>query len=124
MSENKEISEANQNDAGNTNGNEPAQDERKPVEILAGSIFQFVQSAASLGTTVGSTSMLHSSTDSVLNSRPDVPGEDDGSIAGDDEVQLLRLRTKNQEIIVFPDSNYICCVVQKVGKASNAPTRR
>ncbi|KAL2414787.1 hypothetical protein ABEF95_012004 [Exophiala dermatitidis] len=33
----------------------------------------------------------------------------------EDEVQLLRLRTKHQEIIIFPDPNYICCVVQKMG---------
>lgn len=37
----------------------------------------------------------------------------------EDQVQLLRLRTKRQEIIIYPDSNYICCVVQSVGKQAN-----
>jgi hypothetical protein len=32
------------------------------------------------------------------------------------QVQLLRLRIKSREIIVFPDPQYLCCVVQRVGK--------
>jgi hypothetical protein len=29
------------------------------------------------------------------------------------------LRTKRQEIIIYPDTNYLCCVVQSVGKQAN-----
>ncbi|EHY57455.1 hypothetical protein HRR83_002939 [Exophiala dermatitidis] len=56
------------------------------------------------------------------------PGDDEESDTTttrgtEDEVQLLRLRTKHQEIIIFPDPNYICCVVQKMGnKAGGSGT--
>lgn len=40
--------------------------------------------------------------------------------AGGDEVQLLRMRTKRQEIIIFPDTKFLCCVVQAVGKLGQA----
>jgi hypothetical protein len=35
---------------------------------------------------------------------------------GESEVQLLRMRTKTQEIIIFPDAKFLCCVVQAIGK--------
>lgn len=31
-----------------------------------------------------------------------------------DEVQLLRMRSKNHEVIIFPDPNFLCCVVQNM----------
>jgi hypothetical protein len=40
----------------------------------------------------------------------------------DSQVQLLRLRVRHREIIIFPDPQYLCCVVQRVGKQhSGAP---
>lgn len=49
----------------------------------------------------------------------------------DDEVKLLRLRTKKHEIVVVPDRKYLLCVVQDatagagagVGSGSGASTR-
>jgi hypothetical protein len=40
--------------------------------------------------------------------------------AGESEVQLLRMRTKTQEIIIFPDTKFLCCVVQAIGKLEHA----
>ncbi|ETI23297.1 hypothetical protein G647_05097 [Cladophialophora carrionii CBS 160.54] len=107
----------------------------RPVEILASSIFQFVNNANVLGKTLGATSRggprtngtftasaYGEGTDSANNERSSE--EDAESGPSEDEVQLLRLRTKHQEIIIFPDPNYICCVVQKMSKAGNAPNRR
>ncbi len=34
----------------------------------------------------------------------------------DGEVQLLRLRTKKHEIIVYPDAKFLCCVVSRSGQ--------
>ncbi|EXJ62847.1 hypothetical protein A1O7_03288 [Cladophialophora yegresii CBS 114405] len=112
-----------------------AQQSARPVEILASSIFQFVNNANVLGETLGVTSRgaprpngaftagaYGDDTDSTNKDRS--YDEDAESGPSEDEVQLLRLRTKHQEIIIFPDPNYICCVVQKVSKAGNAPNRR
>jgi hypothetical protein len=35
---------------------------------------------------------------------------------GENEVQLIRMRTKRQEIIIYPDTKFLCCVIQAVGK--------
>jgi hypothetical protein len=35
---------------------------------------------------------------------------------GGNEVQLIRMRTKRQEIIIYPDTKFLCCVIQAVGK--------
>lgn len=40
-------------------------------------------------------------------------GEADGSEGqDDDEVKLLRLRTKKHEVVIVPDRRYLLCVVQ------------
>lgn len=92
-----------------------------PVEVLAASVFQFVQNASSLGLTLGSVSRNSGMAGAASyrdssTSKQEASAEEDRPRTKDDEVQLLRLRTKYQEIIVFPDPHYICCVVQKVGK--------
>jgi len=110
------------------------QQQQQPVEILAASVFQFVNNAASLGLTLGSISgnpgisggaVSYKDSSSATSNQEASAAEEEHPRMKDDEVQLLRLRTKYQEIIVFPDPNYICCVVQKVGKAgSNQDSRR
>ncbi|KIX10403.1 uncharacterized protein Z518_01485 [Rhinocladiella mackenziei CBS 650.93] len=104
----------------------------KAVELLASSIFQFVTNASMLGFTLGSTSRSASGPDgsssygdptTFSKQEPNAEEESDQKV-GEDEIQLLRLRTRHQEIIIFPDPNYICCVVQRVGKAGNIPDRR
>jgi hypothetical protein len=105
---------------------DPSRGKQQPVEILAASIFQFVNNATSLGLTLGSVSRNSgmagaASYKDSSTSRQEPSTEEEHPRTKDDEVQLLRLRTKYQEIIVFPDPNYICCVVQKVGKAGSNP---
>ncbi|KAK5061373.1 hypothetical protein LTR84_007915 [Exophiala bonariae] len=105
---------------------DPSRGKQEPVEILAASIFQFVNNATSLGLTLGSVSRNSGMTGAASyrdssTSRQEASVEEEHPRSKDDEVQLLRLRTKYQEIIVFPDPNYICCVVQKVGKAGSNP---
>ena len=56
------------------------------------------------------------SDDKQTGTRYSVDGEDGVSNAVDHELQLLRLRTKAQEIIIYPDQKYLCCVVQSTGK--------
>ena len=107
----------------------------KPAEVLAASIFHFVNNANVLGETLGNTSRdgvreegtfatfgYGEAMDDSTNGANF--GEDMESNPSADEVQLLRLRTKHQEIIIFPDANYICCVVQKVGKAAAVHEKR
>jgi hypothetical protein len=107
------------------------QQDLKPAESLAASIYQFVQNAASLGKALGTTSRSGSgSRDSIhgyggrAQSANKPLGQDDEVDAAnnEDDVQLLRLRTKQQEIIIFPDPSYICCVVQR--KTAGAAERR
>ena len=45
-------------------------------------------------------------------------GTTDGDAEGDaeDDVQLLRMRTKNYEIVIFPDRKFLCCVIQDITK--------
>ena len=115
-------------------GGSDAQDMPKPVELLASSIFHFVNNAAALGVTLGAVSRYAAGQDGVpsgpsyINTKPlkhDLANDEEpDSGPGEDDLQLLRLRTKHQEIIVFPDPNYICCVVQRVGKAGNPSERR
>ena len=107
----------------------------KPVEVLAGSIFQFVHNANVLGETLETASRAGGRADGAFAASgygedQDGPKKerafehDTEHNSSADEVQLLRLRTKHQEIIIFPDANYICCVVQKVGKTSASHDRR
>ncbi|KAK5458167.1 hypothetical protein LTS15_004246 [Exophiala xenobiotica] len=111
-----------------------AEDKPGPTEVLAATIFHFVNSATSLGLTLGSTSRSAASSEGTVTaggysstavaSKRDGTEEESDSRSSEDEVQLLRLRTKHQEIIIFPDSNYICCVVQRAGKAGNTVGNR
>ena len=121
-----------ESDQGNTGQDEGGaqQDTQQPVELLAASIFQFVNQAASLGVTLGSISRdadlsaAASYRDSSASRQEQENAEEESLRTKEDEIQLLRLRIKFQEIIVFPDPNYICCVVQRVGKAGSNQDRR
>ena len=99
---------------------------------MAASIFQFVKVANSLGTTLGTISAEHELEDSNPLRRlgPDTRSEQNNgavdeseALRADSQVQLLRLRVKHREIIIFPDQRYLSCVVQRVGKQSGADGR-
>lgn len=126
--ETSKVKEQEQSNSGQQEG-DPGRGKQQPVEILAASVFQFVNNAASLGLTLGSISRNSGISGAVSykdssTSNLEASAEEEHPRTKDDEVQLLRLRTKYQEIIVFPDPNYICCVVQKVGKAGSNLDRR
>lgn len=53
----------------------------------------------------------------------DAPTEEAEARRGESQVQLLRLRVKHREIIIFPDPQYLCCVVQRVGKQAGGEGR-
>lgn len=93
-----------------------------PVEMLAGSILGFVHSATLLGRAVGVSHNDQGSQDAaragVFETASNPAGEGQGT-SREDHVQLLRMRTRRQEIIIYPDPNYLCCVVQSVGKQAN-----
>jgi hypothetical protein len=99
-----------------------------PPEQLASSIFDFVKSASALGLTLCEVSAEEE--DDSAGFRRSQPAakptaeqktSDVTDKARDEsQVQLLRLRIKRREIIVFPDPQYLCCVVQRVGKQGPA----
>ncbi|KAL4924737.1 uncharacterized protein BDV17DRAFT_295104 [Aspergillus undulatus] len=99
------------------------------AESLAAHIFAFVSSASSLSFALwhplgdGDTTNTGASNEIQGSSMPGygngsaagtgADGEGDGSEGqNDDEVKLLRLRTKKHEIVVVPDKKYLLCVVQ------------
>jgi len=101
------------------------------AEVLASAIFRFVAEAGSLQsamdkvTSPSPTSMrvtLSLASDNYGPATPepknDQPVEEYGGI---DEVQLLRLRTRKQEIIVYPDKHFLCCVIQGSEHSSQEP---
>ena len=101
-----------------------------PAEMLAGSIFLFVSAAASLSGSMESVSIQDaaridiaslSEGDGYTGRRHlgDKSADAEGT-AEANEVQLIRMRTRRQEIIIFPDSKYLCCVIQAGGKSGHA----
>lgn len=89
------------------------------TRLLASSIFGFVAAATALGESVCSIEQGNQS----LTGRASAEKESQDTKPGissqsqpDGDVQLLRLRLKKQEIIIFPDPNYLCCVVQDLEK--------
>lgn len=103
-----------------------------PAETLALAVFGFVHSATLLGHAIGRS---HNHQDSQVAPRANVfdsvqtqsggyqrqLGEEE-STSKEDQVQLLRMRTKRQEVIIYPDTKYLCCVVQAAGKQTNGLT--
>ncbi|KAL4805798.1 hypothetical protein BDV18DRAFT_139866 [Aspergillus unguis] len=126
----------------------PAQAQSKPyqpsqAEALAAHIFAFVSSASnlsfSLSHPVDETSAKSQSNGGIHDSGlTNGNGGVNGSISpgagrdeaenenpdsqDDDEVKLLRLRTKKHEIVVVPDRKYLLCVVQDAMAGAGAAT--
>jgi hypothetical protein len=102
-----------------------------PAEELAASVFQFMTAAGSLGSTLAAVSAGQGrgsgSFQQERGSNKSQPGDDEPPDANpesaDAQVQLLRVRIKHKEVIIFPDPQYICCVVQRVGKQAATESR-
>ncbi|RMD40671.1 hypothetical protein DV735_g4467, partial [Chaetothyriales sp. CBS 134920] len=113
----------NTDQAGLGSSGEPAEEVgQSPAEELAVSILQCVQAADALGSNLAALSSEEESED-YASRRSGPPGNvsepelDDSKASASNEsaVQLLRLRVKQREIIIFPDPRYLCCVVQTAG---------
>jgi hypothetical protein len=101
-----------------------------PAEELASAIFQFVSASNSLSSKMeilsaqksdrlDITSLSNEGRNATPQHHVDKDAHTHGNAEGS-EVQLLRMRTKRQEIIIFPDTKFLCCVVQAVGKLGQA----
>ena len=106
------------------------------AEALGAHIFAFVSSASALGITlsrpgaqqsgdIANAIGLDGAYNSYANGRKTPREEDrDGDSADreeDDEVKLLRMRTRKHEIVVVPDRKYLLCVVHDAAHASAGP---
>lgn len=98
------------------------------TELLASSIFQFVDSASSLSSRIQPPSSDEESRATILGVAREKNGTENHSKLGqertveeqsnENQVQLLRMRTRKHEVVIVPDPNFLCCVVQEVGKVS------
>ncbi|RHZ50444.1 uncharacterized protein CDV56_101201 [Aspergillus thermomutatus] len=109
----------------------PAPTAQKPyqpsqAESLAARIFAFVSSASELGMSMSRPPAENrDSYQTGLNGSSELgdgAARDDARTEGvdreeDDEVKLLRLRTKKHEIVVVPDRKYLLCVVHDAAHA-------
>lgn len=101
-----------------------------PAEILAASVITFVSSATSVSgglrdalsgasNRANPFGMLNGGTQNQSHTNLEKDDSDPGR--GATEVQLLRMRTKKHEVVIFPDNKFLCCVVQEVGKVTQGP---
>jgi hypothetical protein len=113
---------------GEGTGDADAEMQPTPAEALASSIFQFMKIAGSVGDTLCAVSMEQEAEDfSLRRSDQDQKGSAYGTHAvpiDESQIQLLRLRIKHREVIIFPDPRYICCVVQRTGRQSQVGDTR
>ena len=97
-----------------------------PLETFAASIVSFVSSATATSEALRP-SLLGDSTNQdqyrLLNGKDAGNGSaavdkdtDQRTTVEGSEVQLLRMRTKKHEVVIFPDNKFLSCVVQEIGK--------
>jgi hypothetical protein len=107
----------------------PAKEAPTPAEELASAIFQFVSASNFLSSKMEILSVpkldrldITSLSNEAKNATPkhQVDKDADTHDKAGGEVQLLRMRTKRQELIIFPDTKFLCCVIQAVGKAGQS----
>lgn len=94
-----------------------------PAQVLAESIYTFVASAVALAESLGKVDAWRDSSTALVDpgrgkQERDDPASLDTASQVDEDVQLLRLRLKKQEVIIFPDLKYLCCVVQDLEKSA------
>jgi hypothetical protein len=95
-----------------------------PAERIASEVFQFVSTATSLASSLQSTatpdggSTRFKSGTSYKSAQYDQSAATAEHYVNANEVQLLRLRSQRYEIVIFPDSKFLCCVVQNMERHS------
>lgn len=82
-----------------------------PAQILAASIYSFVASATAVSDAVAETDERNAFLGHE-DQPPDHMKEAHVQSQTKSDVQLLRLRLRKQEVIIFPDPSYLCCVIQ------------
>lgn len=94
------------------------------VEVLAANIYAFVSSASALSTVLSNPSSEDANNEA--GRMEDRDAEAGSGREHDDEVQLLRLRTKSHEILIMPDRRFLLCVVHDVsiGSGGGNPSHR
>ena len=94
------------------------------AQSVTRAVLQYVASAGELSRSVSaairqkeSLDDFKTNTEGLRLSTPAASFNDSAKSSGDhaDEIQLLRLRTSAHEIIIFPDSRFLCCVLQRIG---------
>lgn len=85
------------------------------AQMLASSIFHFVASATTVSASLNEANHASSAMPSG-NDRSNEKGTTKNKTPARDDIQLLRLRLSKQEVIIFPDPSYLCCVVQEIDK--------
>lgn len=104
-----------------------------PLEDFAAAVAGFVTSATSMNDAIRLCLSGNANRNDTF--RPLTRGDSEGhNVDGEgneiqqavhdvSDVQLLRMRTKKHEVVIFPDSKFLSCVVQEVGKhGTNADT--
>ncbi|KAJ5825204.1 hypothetical protein N7474_002342 [Penicillium riverlandense] len=107
------------------------------AEALAAHIFAFVSSASALGVSLSRPASqqnggAHESPPAAWDAGHEsyangtsTPREEDRDVdtvdAEEDEIKLLRMRTRKHEIVVVPDKKYLLCVVHDAAHASGGP---
>ena len=104
----------------------PPKEGPAPAEQLASAIFEFVSVSNSLSSKMELLSVQNSgrlditslsNEENSARSKHHVGKDvDTHDKVGGNEVQLIRMRTKRQEIIIYPDTKFLCCVIQAIGK--------
>lgn len=107
------------------------------AEALAAHIFAFVSSASALGISLSRPASQQNG--GAHESRPaawdaghenyangtSTPREEDRDAdtvdAEEDEIKLLRMRTRKHEIVIVPDKKYLLCIVHDAAHASGGP---
>ncbi|KAJ5772492.1 hypothetical protein N7520_003021 [Penicillium odoratum] len=107
------------------------------AEALAAHIFAFVTSASALEASLSRpitqqsneippTSVGLDGYDTYSNGTHNPQEDRDGESTDreDEEVKLLRMRTRKHEIVVVPDRKYLLCVVHDASHANGGPSAR
>lgn len=107
---------------------DPASQDKEPISVtqrLAASIHEFVVVSSKLAGNIAhlGTRNINTGTESLsfANNDDREPKAQSAVPQRDEDVQLLRMRTKRHEIIIYPDPNYLCCVVQNTSSKDSRP---
>ena len=88
------------------------------AQLLAGSIYGFVASATDVAASLRTVAEEDASLRARESKTRETATKDKTQAQAEEDMQLLRLRLRREEVIIFPDPNYLCCVVQDLEKTT------